>query len=312
MRVLSVLALGCWLIPLAPSNAALSITLDFSSFDTGANWADLYNDDWDGSTPDAVKRAAAETTMRAAADYWETAFAASTRSISHTIAVGWGSHDDNVLATGGIGGYNNNPPTYTMLDGTLTWDNDGTSKFFVDTTPWEESEWAKESSRSKDLGAGAINIERTFYNAPSGSAARDNTDMMTVAIHEIAHALGFLGDYPKYAALDVGSDGDLDLVGGSEIGYSGGHHTLTVGAPEYPGYAFPYDGVRVVGDYYPTLMGTSVVGGTRKLATEADILTVASIHGFENPDTNPQIVPEGSIAGLMVITLVGLARRRRG
>ena len=167
---------------------------------------------------------------------------------------------------------------------------------------------AKSSSRSQDLGAGAINIERAYYNAPSGSAARDNTDMMTVAIHEIAHALGFLSGYPKYDALDVGSDGDLDLVDGSGIAYSGGHHSLTVGAPETPG--FPSDGYSIIGDSYPTVMGPSIVGGTRKLATEADILTVASIHGFDNVDTNPQI-PEGSVAGLMAITCLGLMRRRR-
>lgn len=59
-------------------------------------------------------------------------------------------------------------------------------------------------------------------------------------------------------------------------------------------------------------MGPSVVQGTRKKASAVDILTVASIHGFDNVDTAPVIVPEGTVAGMMEITFMGLLRRRRG
>jgi hypothetical protein len=95
-------------------------------------------------------------------------------------------------------------------DGTLTWDDDKTSTFYVDTMPSGNTEYGKTSQRSKNLGQ-SINVENLYYNASTSSEVFMNSDMLSVTIHEVYHSLGHLSTYPLYAtALDTGSDGDLD------------------------------------------------------------------------------------------------------
>ncbi len=293
------------------ARGALSITLDFAGppgFGSGGAWSDLHNDAWDGSTTDAEKQAAAEAVIEAAAEYWETAFASSTRTVNQTIDVSWSGLGGTTLATGGTAWFIN-PPDYTLVNGSLVWDNDGSSTFFVDLTPHENSEWAKSSTRSVDLGGGLVNIERTYYNAGPGEAARDHTDMLSVAIHEIGHALGFLGSYPRYQALDVGGDGDLDLSGGSEVSYTSGHIDETLIVPESPG--FPYDTAVLPPPYYPTAMGPSIVEGARFLLSEVDILVVSDMQALNNPNTNPMLIPEPQVGLLALMGMVGMIARRR-
>jgi hypothetical protein len=305
------LHLTCGLITFGAMSSAwgvLSLTMNYANFGSGGAWSSLNNDAWDGSTTDATKQAAAEAVMDAAADYWQTAFAASSRSLSLSINVSWGGLPGATLAQGGAGWTNNNP-TYTLRNPFLTWDNDGSSTFFVDLTPNSNSEWAKSSLRTDDLGGGTINVERVYYNAASGTAARDNSDMLSVAIHEIGHTLGLLPGYPRLTALDVGSDGDLDLSGGTEIAASGGHLDYSLGLPETPG--FPFDGATIGGTYYPTSMGPSIVTGTRKLLTGADILVMSDLQGLSNPNTNPLIPePEPSLVILFSVGLLLIFRRR--
>lgn len=310
VRILGILVISVFGLPVKPADA-LSITLDFSNFGTNANWADLYNDLWDGGTSDSEKRAAAENVISSAAAHWEAAYAASTVDLRVTLNVGWGSLGGATLANGSATWFNS-PPDYPFASNSLSFDNDGSSTFFTDLTPWESSEWWKSSAREIDFGGGLINAERTFYNASISGAAFNNSDMLTVTIHEIGHSLGLLGSYPKYSALDVGSDGDLDLPGGSEVAYTAGHLSYSLTPPESPG--FPADGFTVGGTYYPAAMGISLVGGTRKLLTAADIMTLAAVHGFDNLNTDPSIapVPEPTGALLMLAgSFLILTRRRR-
>jgi hypothetical protein len=309
MKAQKFLIIACGLFTLASSTsfASLSLTLDFSSFGTSGAWANLHNDAWDGTTTDAVKQAAAESVMSAAGQYWETAFANSTTNLSHSISVQWGGLAGSTLATGGTGWFNDSP-NYTLTGGQLNWDNDGSSNFFVDLTPADNSEYGKSSARTDDLGGGTVNVERIHYNPGPGTAARANADMLSVAIHEIGHALGFLGGYPKYAALDAGSDGDLDLTDGSQIIYSGGHHSYQLPAPETN---FPYDGVTIgANPNYPTAMGPSIYTGTRKLLSAIDIQTMADIHSFDNVELNP-LIPEPGTAFLLLSGTICLLRLRR-
>lgn len=287
----------------------LSITFDFSNFGTGGAWSSLHNDAWNGSTSDAVKQTAAENVMQAAADYWETAFASSTRSVSQTIEVSWASHGGFTLAYGGVswGG----PSNYNVSGGSLSWDNDGSSTFFVDLTPSNNSEYGDSSFRTADLGGGTINVERIYYDAASGTAARDNIDLLSIAIHEIGHTLGMVSGYPRFTALDSGNDGDIDLPGGTQLTYNGGHLDYDPGVPENPG--FPAAGYSIGGSpYYPLAMGGVIYDGTRKLLTEADILAFSAMQNLNNPNTNP-LIPELSPT-LVLLFAIGLMLifRRRG
>jgi hypothetical protein len=287
--------------------AQLEVTFNFDDFGTSGAWGNLFNDSWDGSTSDSIKQAAAETVIRTAGDYWEAAYANSTTSLTQTIEVDWGAGGGGTLASGGTS-YFDSPPDYPFATGSLTWDNDGTSNFFVDLTPWEDSEYNSSSFRTDDLGGGTIPLERSYYNPNAGTSERANHDMLTVAIHEVGHALGLLGGYPPYGDLDIGSDGDLDLVDGTQVAYSGGHISHTLSLPGSSGY--PYDGVSI-STYYPAVMGPSVVISSRKLPAALDVLALASVHGFDNYDLLPVIPEPGTLSLALLGGLALLVRRRR-
>ena len=292
---------------IASTRAALQITLDFSGFSSAsAPTASLY-----GVTGDATaKNEAVKSVVEAAVQYWESAFDNSTRSLSQTIAVTWSSRSPGVLATGGTSWYGG--PDFNIANGTLTLDNDGSSSFFVDATPWENSEWLKSSLRTQDFGGGAINAERVFYDAADTGTTQivfGHSDLLSVAIHEVGHALGFLSSYPRYTAADTGNDGDLDVAGGSEIPYTGSHLSYSMSQPS----GFPATGWTYGGAYEPADLSASLVQGTRVLLSEADILALAQVQGMDNVNTNPTIIPEPAAAWLaMTFGFLFVTRRRRG
>ncbi|MFT5906398.1 MAG: hypothetical protein ACI9E1_002006 [Cryomorphaceae bacterium] len=304
----------------SPASATLTINLDFTNFSSGAP-----------SDGDAILGGAnlsdAQAVIQKAASYWESVFENSSSSIGWTtnnsgnltqnITVGWGGQAGDTLASGGTswftGGGNGR-----WSSGTLTWDNDGTSKFYVDTDTTNSSEWRQSSSRDMPFNGVVMNAERVHFDAPAG-IIRDNSDMMTVAIHEIGHALGFLGSFPAYAASDIDSDGDIDITSGAyngaQLAIDGGHTDFQIETP--PGGDYPYDlgggSSWVPGNIYPNVMGPSITTGTRKLLTEADIAIVAEFLQFDmdTVNFNPSLVPEPSSTLLLGLGSLALFVRRR-
>jgi hypothetical protein len=298
---------------------ALIINLDFSSFSSGApsNGSAVLG----GST-----LAQAQSVIQTAADYWEAAFAGSSSSLSwatsgnltQNISVGWGAQGGSTLATGGTSWF---VPSGQWAPGAaLTFDNDGTSNFFVDSTPTDHLEWNQFSQRSMAFNSVNVNVERVYFDAPAGTA-RDNADLLTVAIHEIGHALGFLNTYPQYEASDLGNDNDIDITSGTftnaQIPINGGHTNFQLLSPSTQ---FPYNpgggGFFTQFNYYPNVMGPSIVPGTRQSLTEADIAIVAQFLQFDmsTVNFNPSIsaVPEPSswlafalLFGFMFYTRLG-------
>ena len=306
---------------LPQAQATLSITMNYTSFDTGPTAGTalsdiLKNDSWTGSTTDADKLTTARGVMDTAVSMIENLFSGATGpAVTQTINVGWESHSGNTLATGGTN-YFVSAPNYPFGSGSLNWDMDGTSTFFVDSSPLNNSEFSAStpSTRTIDLNGFAINAENRYYANFAGTDAGNNTDMLSVAIHEIMHAVGVLGGYPKFADLDIGSDGDLDLVANGatyQVAFSGGHTSETL----------PWDGPGTLGgSYYPNVIGPAIVTGTRGLLTDVDTLLLANIHDQALDDyalvnqpfgTVPTLVPEPQTAILTLLALLPLFRRKR-
>ena len=212
------------------ANADLTINL---TFDNSAAPAD----------GDAILGGATQTQANAviqhAANVWETVFAGSTSSISwatngnltQNIAVGWVNQSGTTLATGGTSFFQSGE----WASGSLNFDNDGSSQFFVDSTPLDSVEWNQFSARDIAFAGVDVNAERVHYDAPAG-VVRDNSDMLTIAIHEIGHALGFLGVvYPPFADSDDNNDGDIDITSGplegAEIDHLTGHTNFEITSP---------------------------------------------------------------------------------
>ncbi len=301
-------------------SAQLNITMDYTAFQNSAPGglsSILNNDSWTGGTTDTERLNAAIAVMDQAVADIESLFTNCTDvQINQTIAVGWASHGGNTLATGGASWNGSNQ----LTGGTLNWDNDGSSTFFTDLTPADHSEFSASANdlRTMEFSSNGIqvNVEDRYYANFLGTAAADNSDMYSVAVHEIMHALGVLDTYPLYSQLDLGSDGDLDLVADGttyEVAYSGGHTTISL----------PWDGPGSLGGtYYPNVIGPSIVSGTRGQLTDIDALLLANIHGFGASDfscvTQPHgtiqlnAIPEPNSLGVLVLgSLIYLTRRRR-
>lgn len=284
----------------------VSLTMDYTAFNsgpaTGSSEATiLQNDAWVGSTTDATRLAAARGVMDEAASMIEGFFSAcSSISYSRTIEVGWDSHGGSTLATGGIrssGG---------VVTGTLDWDQDS-STFFVDTTPDDVSEFTASPRDTRTVVYGSndpLNVEDRHYANFLGTDAASHADMLSTALHEIMHAMGGLSN--AFSALDVGSDGDIDLTALGrtyEVPYTGGHTTTTL----------PWDGPGLLGgSYYPNVIGPATVSGTRNLMSDLDVLLLAHVIGISGDDFACVSQPHGTItavpeaSGFLLFALIGL------
>jgi hypothetical protein len=211
---------------------------------------------------------AAKAVMDEAAQDIQNLFSAcSTINISRTIQVGWQSHGGNTLATGGLSG---GMPF-------MNWDQDNSSSFFVDTSPADESEFSAFPNDQRTINGGQnVNVEDRHYSNFLGTSAASNSDMLSVATHELMHSLGVLSS--NLAALNTDADAELDLLAlGNEydVEFSGGHTTETL----------PWDGPGSLnGDYYPNVIGPSIISGTRGLLTDIDALLLANVLGISGDD----------------------------
>ena len=155
--------------------------------------------------------------------------------------------------------------------------------WFNDPTPADNSEFGSLQTSEQDLGGGAMNTGRYMTGGPAG------LDLVTIAMHEMAHALGF--DATIDGFIDDAGDGDIDLTAprpyvGAELPLSSGAHLNLPNA----------------------LLRSSALAATRMFPTHADVLAVAESAKYTDLNLGP--VPEPASLAMFALVAVALRHRR--
>jgi hypothetical protein len=196
--------------------------------------------------------------------------------------------------------------------------------WFLDSTPNqnEEFEPIEDEESTIDLGGGNINIGRV-YTAKDGDAS-EKPDLLTTALHEIGHALGF----GKFEFEFEFTTSDSDEIIKQTIKNPEFKDPIVISEPlPFKGTQIPtteegggHIEIEIPGESEPLsspLLFKSLSPGRRKLPSEVDILGVAQVSGFEDVNLNPvHTVPEpltilGSVTALGFGTLLKREHSRR-
>ncbi len=178
---------------------------------------------------------------------------------------------------------------YRILSGLITFDNSGSSRFFADPTPGDHSEYEDYRTSELPVLGGDLNIGRVYFGA-SGDAA-DRVDLLSIASHEIGHALG-LSEFNAHVPSPLEITAPLPFAGYT-VQTQGNDHLL----------------------YLDALMNPIHSGGLRYLISAVDVLAEAEISRFRRPNLDPYPgVPEPGAMALvssgLVLVLARFAARR--
>jgi hypothetical protein len=150
------------------------------------------------------------------------------------------------------------------LVGHILFDNSGNVSFYLDPTPDSNEEYRRFSEERQDLGGGSVNVARVFGD-PIGNA-RGHIDLLSVALHEIGHAMGMCAANTSFTAK---SRGGIITISGS-LPFAG---TVIPLASNYSGVIAHFDSSEIS---YGSLM-SGVNGDERRIPSELDILANAQV-----------------------------------
>jgi hypothetical protein len=313
----SILAFGalvCLVGGLASPAAAANLQADFSSL--GTIYVDASNNIF---TTNAPGRTDITNLFKNEIDVSLSYFNAS-------IGVNWTEKITYTLASLGAGTIADAAVNHTDANGrpdqaTIRFNTDASVNYFIDSTPWDNSEFSLSSSTAA-LGGGNVNNSRQGAATATGGAA-GLWDLLTLALHEDEHAIGISSGLARFTDL-AGASGNTGRVLTIPKALSGLTNNfdipITQNSAHYNGGCTldPPDCTADDVAKGSAIFNLSVVSqpgwgkGTRALPTALDYLGICQVEGCTAAQTSQDIItPEPLSLSLLAGGLVVITIRRR-
>jgi hypothetical protein len=204
--------------------------------------------------------------FNAAARIWESAYADSFTLVLH---FGWAPLGDagthTLVEQGGT-------PSRELV-GTILFDNSGAIPLFLDPTPGTNEEYRRLTEEQQELGGGLTNVARIFSHPIAEAAGR--ADLLTIALHEIGHALGMCNGNLRF--IEQSRPGAVIIAG--NLPFTG---TVVPLASNRLGFTSHIDPNQVA---YGSVMA-GLCADERRIPSALDILTNAQISSLEVMNLN--------------------------